>query len=103
MNRTNFVAASLLGAVAAAGPGIPAVLAQTEAFVPVTQAMQANPDPADWLHISRTYDQHRFSPLSQINKDIEASTPAIVSPPLRLEKKSVHRAGLPEPVVPTLR
>ena len=69
MNRSNFVAASLLGAVAAAGPGIPAVLAQTEAFVPVTQAMQANPDPADWLHISRTYDQHRFSPLSQINKD----------------------------------
>ena len=30
--------------------------------------MQANPDPADWLHISRTYNQHRFSPLTQINK-----------------------------------
>jgi len=36
--------------------------------VPVTQAMQANPDPADWLHISRTYNQHRFSPLTQINR-----------------------------------
>lgn len=68
MNRSNFVAACLLGVFAAAGPGIPAVLAQTGAFVPVTQAMQANPDPADWLHISRTYDQQRFSPLSQINK-----------------------------------
>ena len=68
MNRFYFVAASLVGAVAAAGPGIPAALAQTDAFVPVTQAMQANPDPADWLHISRTYDQHRFSPLNQINK-----------------------------------
>ena len=68
MNRSNFVAVSLLGAMAVAGPGTTAALAQTGAFVPVTQAMQANPDPADWLHISRTYDQHRFSPLSQINK-----------------------------------
>ena len=68
VNRSYLVAASLLGAVASAGPGIPAALAQTGAFVPVTQAMQANPDPADWLHISRTYNQHRFSPLNQINK-----------------------------------
>ena len=37
-------------------------------FVPVTKTMLANPDPADWLHISRTYDQHRFSPLKQITK-----------------------------------
>jgi alcohol dehydrogenase (cytochrome c) len=45
------------------------VLAQAPgAFVPVTEAMQANPNPADWLHISRTYNQHRFSPLNQINK-----------------------------------
>ena len=68
MNRSTCVAASLLGVFAAAGLGAPAVLAQTGAFVPVTQAMQADPDPGDWLHISRTYDQHRFSPLSQINK-----------------------------------
>ena len=44
------------------------MLAQAGAFVPVTQALQANPDPADWLHLSRTYNQHRFSPLTQINK-----------------------------------
>ena len=31
--------------------------------------MLANPDPADWLMISRTFDQHRFSPLNQINKN----------------------------------
>src|SRR5205085_6188855 len=35
---------------------------------PVTTAVLANPDPADWLHISRTYDEHRFSPLNQIKK-----------------------------------
>ncbi len=29
----------------------------------------ANPDPADWLMLSRTFDQNRFSPLNQINKD----------------------------------
>ena len=62
------VAVTMLGAIAVASPWAQAVLAQTAAFVPVTQAMLANPDPADWLHISRTYNQHRFSPLNQINK-----------------------------------
>src|SRR5207249_858513 len=59
--------AFLVWAVVYAGPVI-RVAAQSGAFVPVTQEMQANPDPADWLHISRTYNQHRFSPLTQINK-----------------------------------
>jgi glucose dehydrogenase len=45
-------------------PTVPA-LAQT--FVPVTDATLANPDPADWLMIDRTYDEQRFSPLNQIN------------------------------------
>jgi alcohol dehydrogenase (cytochrome c) len=36
--------------------------------VPVTDSMLAHPDPSDWLHISRTYDEHRFSTLKQINK-----------------------------------
>ena len=66
VSRSYFVAASL-GAMAVASTGDRA-LAQAGAFVPVTQAMQVNPDPADWLHISRTYDQHRFSPLKQIDK-----------------------------------
>ena len=68
MTMSRLVAASVLGAVAAVGLGMTAARAQTGAFVPVTQAMQIKPDPADWLHISRTYDQHRFSPLTQINK-----------------------------------
>jgi alcohol dehydrogenase (cytochrome c) len=67
MTRSCLLAASF-GAVTLAVLGIPAAVAQTGAFIPVTQAMQANPDPADWLHISRTYNQHRFSPLTQINK-----------------------------------
>jgi glucose dehydrogenase len=68
VTRFYLVAASLLAAVTVAGQEIPAGLAPTGTFVPITQAMQANPDPGDWLHISRTYNQHRFSPLNQINK-----------------------------------
>src|SRR3989442_11349168 len=44
------------------------IAAQKESFLPVTQAMQAHPDPSDWLHISRTYDEQRFSPLKQVNR-----------------------------------
>jgi alcohol dehydrogenase (cytochrome c) len=42
--------------------------AQIADFRPVTDAILANPDPADWLMISRTFDQQRYSPLDQINK-----------------------------------
>ena len=42
--------------------------AQVADFKPVTEATLANPDPADWLMISRTFDEQRFSPLNQINK-----------------------------------
>jgi alcohol dehydrogenase (cytochrome c) len=62
------VAAALVLAVLSAGPLGPDLQAQARAFIPVTQAVLANPDPSDWLHISRTYNQHRFSPLTQINK-----------------------------------
>ncbi len=65
MARISLVAAILSFALVGL---IPRVLAQAKPFVPVTQAMQANPDPGDWLHISRTYNQQRFSPLTQINK-----------------------------------
>lgn len=56
------IAAALLCTVA------PQSHAQTD-FRPVTDAMLANPDPADWLMLNRTYDEHRFSPLNQINKN----------------------------------
>src|SRR5436190_12078349 len=42
--------------------------AQVADFKPVTEAILANPDPADWLMVSRTFDEQRFSPLDQINK-----------------------------------
>jgi len=67
MTRAFFVAA-VLSHAALLGLAPPA-LGQTNSFVPVSQAMQANPDPGDWLHISRTYNQQRFSPLTQINTD----------------------------------
>ena len=57
------VAAALLSAVASHA------VAQTSSFPPVTDAVLANPDPADWLMLSRTFDQNRFSPLDQINKE----------------------------------
>ena len=37
-------------------------------FVPVTDAMLANPDPADWLMWRRTFDSAGFSPLEQIDR-----------------------------------
>jgi alcohol dehydrogenase (cytochrome c) len=37
-------------------------------YKPVTDAMLANPPAEDWLMISRTYDEQRFSPLKQINQ-----------------------------------
>jgi alcohol dehydrogenase (cytochrome c) len=35
-------------------------------YVPVTDAMLKNPDPADWLMIRRDYKANSFSPLNQI-------------------------------------
>jgi alcohol dehydrogenase (cytochrome c) len=35
---------------------------------PVTADMLADPPAQDWLQISRTYDEQRFSPLDQINQ-----------------------------------
>ncbi len=62
MRTTRGFVAALLCACA-----IPA-FAQNQQFKPVTDAVLANPDPSDWLMISRTYDEQRFSPLNQINK-----------------------------------
>ena len=41
----------------------------TDDFVPVTDAMLRDPDPADWLMVHRTYDHQAYSPLEQINRD----------------------------------
>ena len=51
---------------------IPAAFAQTQTAgrnpAPVTFQNLLNPDPADWLMYSRTYDSQRYSPLEQINR-----------------------------------
>ena len=38
------------------------------AFVPVTDQMLRNPDPADWLHWRRTFNSWGYSPLTQITR-----------------------------------
>ena len=45
-----------------------AALMQISNYTPVTKEMMLNPSPDDWLMMSRTYDEQRFSPLKQINK-----------------------------------
>jgi PQQ-dependent dehydrogenase (methanol/ethanol family) len=66
MKRTSYcVAATLLSACASLAITTGAF---AQAFVPVTESILANPDTADWLHMNRTFDEQRFSPLNQINK-----------------------------------
>src|SRR3954471_21917853 len=42
--------------------------AQKKDYKPVTTEMLVNPSPDDWLMLSRTYDQQRYSPLKDINQ-----------------------------------
>lgn len=42
------------------------VAGEVKNYVPVTDAMLRNPDPADWLMIRRDYKANYYSPLSQI-------------------------------------
>src|SRR5690554_7371513 len=68
MTRPYFAACLL----AAAAPC--AVFAQTtDDFVPVTDEMLQNPDPADWLMWRRTLDSWGHSPLDQIDTQNVAS------------------------------
>ena len=57
-----------LAAVIATG-AIAAFAQAPDAFVPVTDAMLQNPDPADWLMWRRTLDSWGHSPLDQIDRD----------------------------------
>ena len=61
MYRSVVYATLLIGAVA---------LAQSpdDEFVPVTDRMLRNPDPADWLMWRRTFDHWGYSPLEQIDR-----------------------------------
>jgi alcohol dehydrogenase (cytochrome c) len=65
---SRFLLTAVSAAVAVSTVSIGPVVAQTaDNFVPVTDAMLKQPDPADWLMYSRTYDAQRYSPLDQIN------------------------------------
>jgi alcohol dehydrogenase (cytochrome c) len=72
---------TLAGAALAQPSGAPSPL-RAIAAAPVTDAMLRNPDPADWLMYSRTYDAQRFSPLSEINRDTVDSLALAWSKPL---------------------
>ena len=43
--------------------------AQDRDFTPVTDALLADPDPADWINWRRTLDGWGYSPLDQIDRD----------------------------------
>jgi len=66
IRASSCIAAAFLGVFAT--PAAAQIAAQLTDFRPVTDAILANPDPADWLMISRTFDQQRYSPLNQIHK-----------------------------------
>jgi alcohol dehydrogenase (cytochrome c) len=59
---SSFITAAVFGVLATHAS------AQVADFRPVTDATLSNPDAADWLMMSRTFDEQRFSPLNQINK-----------------------------------
>ena len=66
-------------------------------YKPVTQEMLANPPAADWLQISRTYDEQRYSPLDQINKSNVAKLQMVFSrglPPGTLESTPLVHDGV---------
>jgi PQQ-dependent dehydrogenase (methanol/ethanol family) len=54
------------GAGPAARPAGITVAGEITNYVPVTDAMLRNPDPADWLMIRRDYRASNYSPLNQI-------------------------------------
>src|SRR5437870_12262828 len=65
MKRIRLIVASLL----LLGTAIYSIAQQTTAsFVPVTDAMLENPDPAGWLMWRRTLNSWGYSPLDQINR-----------------------------------
>ena len=59
-----FAAGSALASLA-----LTQVVAQSNAFEPVTDAMIQDPDPKDWLSWRRTLDSWGYSPLDQIDRE----------------------------------
>ena len=73
MPKPRFSATVLLVAAVAAGSfALSAASAEAQPareFVPVTDEMLQNPDPADWPMWRRTLDGWGYSPLDQVNRD----------------------------------
>ena len=72
MPQSRFSVPALLVAAAAASFALGAATAQAQPageFVPVTDAMLQDPDPADWPMWRRTLDGWGYSPLDQVNRD----------------------------------
>src|SRR5438093_10403643 len=69
MIKARYVVGAVILGIFTASPFTPSLLSQVPEFKPVTESVLTNPDPADWLMINRTFYQHRFSPLNQINKN----------------------------------
>ena len=72
MPQPRFSVPVLLAAAAAASFALHAVPTQAQPagdFVPVTDEMLQDPDPADWPMWRRTLDGWGYSPLDQVNRD----------------------------------
>ena len=72
MPQPRLYPSALLAAAAAAAFAAGAVTAHAQPareFVPVTDAMLQDPDPADWPMWRRTLDGWGYSPLDQVNRD----------------------------------
>ncbi len=76
-----YALATLASPALAQPSGAPSKLSAIAA-APVTDAMLRDPDPADWLMYSRTYDAQRFSPLAEIDRDNVGSLALAWSKPL---------------------
>ena len=63
MAHSKITVAALLGSLISLSAS-----AQQSEFVPVTDEMLQNPDPADWLVWRRTLNHWGYSPLDQINR-----------------------------------
>ena len=72
-----------------------AAAAQTgDDFVPVTDKMLQDPDPADWLSWRRTLDGWAYSPLDAINKGNVAQLKEVWSQPSGHRQSGRHAARL---------
>ena len=64
----SFVAIALVATVSLAAVAPPAAAQTADDFVPVTDAMLQDPDPADWPMWRRTLDGWGYSPLDQVTR-----------------------------------